>query len=67
MKKIQPPKTFNPKIIFGRKNLGSEKNYGPTFLSPITFWSNLRLKQAELGVPHSKTKLSWPNQYFGPQ
>ena len=24
-------------------------------------------KQAELGVPHSKSKLSWPNQNFGPK
>ena len=23
------------------------------------------LKQAELGVPHSKSKLSWPKQNFG--
>ena len=24
-------------------------------------------KQAELGVPHSKSKLSWPKQTFGPK
>ena len=26
-----------------------------------------KMEQAELGVPHSKSKLSWPNQNFGPK
>ena len=28
--------------------------------------SDIFEKQAELGVPHSKSKRSWPNQNFGP-